>query len=171
MLAGQIRDGDDRLCERSNMIGHLTGSALVLKDNQALLIHHLALDRWLQPGGHLERGEDPEQGARRELAEETALTKVSLHKGVHSDSPTSSILPIDIDSHLIPANAKKNEGEHLHHDFQYIYVMDGDEPLRIDQNEVSNTRFAPLSELQSGALGKRLKRVVEKLKALGIASD
>lgn len=65
VLAEQMIDGDQGLYSRQNMKGHLTASALVLDQNdRVLLILHNALKRWLQPGGHLDQGEDPEMGAK-----------------------------------------------------------------------------------------------------------
>ena len=31
-------------------------------------------------------------------------------------------LPVHIDTHHIPANPKKNEPPHYHHDFRYVYI-------------------------------------------------
>ncbi len=68
VLAEQMIDGDQGLYSRQNMKGHLTASALVLDQNdRVLLILHNALKRWLQPGGHLDQGEDPEQAMTRAL--------------------------------------------------------------------------------------------------------
>ena len=40
------------LAHRTNLTGHITGSAWVVDPTytQALLIHHLKLDKWVQPG-------------------------------------------------------------------------------------------------------------------------
>lgn len=185
-LVEQLGQGDRQLSCRSNMIGHLTASALVLRDNrddraqgeeiakniQVLLIHHRALNRWLQPGGHLDHDEAPEAGARRELMEETGLTAVELLDGF--DGPETVF---DIDSHLIPANPRKNEGSHYHHDFQYIYRLrpstNHDPSCRTNQvevfeislqeDEVAQFAWINLSELATGQYGKRLERVARKL--------
>ena len=52
---------------------HVTGSAVVLGAQGVLLHHHKRLGLWLQPGGHLEPGEQPWEAARREAEEETGL--------------------------------------------------------------------------------------------------
>lgn len=180
-LSEQLAKGDLTLTCRSNMIGHLTASALVLRRKpgdesllvesrlvespggdenrlEALLIHHLGLNRWLQPGGHLGSNEEPEAGARRELAEETGLVDIELLDGFAGPGSV-----FDIDSHLIPANAKKSEGSHLHHDFQYIYMLKGSDQIALQQDEVSKFAWTDLTALNSGKYGSRLQRVARKL--------
>lgn len=54
---------------------HVTGSAIVVTtDRTRVLLHkHKRLGLWLQPGGHIDPGELPWQGALREAVEETGL--------------------------------------------------------------------------------------------------
>jgi 8-oxo-dGTP pyrophosphatase MutT (NUDIX family) len=52
---------------------HVTGSAIVFGPRGVLLHRHKRLGLWLQPGGHLERGETPWDAAIREAQEETGL--------------------------------------------------------------------------------------------------
>src|ERR1043165_802932 len=67
-----VHDNPDCL-ERSNLAGHLTASAFVIdrERRHLLLIHHKALGRWLQPGGHADGDPDLRAVARREVSEET----------------------------------------------------------------------------------------------------
>lgn len=127
---------------RSTASAHITGSAFIL-DRPAsalLLIHHRALDRWLQPGGHIDDGEDAATAALREAAEETGLT------GLRLISWRGGLLPIDIDSHVIPANPRKGEAGHVHHDIRYLIRSDST-ALSPDQAETLGARWVSLDEL------------------------
>lgn len=127
---------------RSTAAAHITGSAFIL-DRRAcalLLIHHRALDRWLQPGGHVDEGEDASTAALREAAEETGLA------GLRLMSWRGGLLPIDIDSHAIPANPRKGEAAHVHHDIRNLIEADTT-ALSPDQAETLGARWAPLDEL------------------------
>ena len=69
---------------------HVTASAVVVGRRGVLLHRHRRLHRWLQPGGHLDPGELPEDAARRECEEETGLIvrhppdgPVLVHVDVH----------------------------------------------------------------------------------------
>ncbi len=59
-----------------------------------LLVKHKDYDRWTQPGGHIEKGEIPEEAAAREVYEETGL-KVKI-LGEHFPREEDYIRPLGI---------------------------------------------------------------------------
>ncbi len=66
---------------------HVTGSAVVIGPRGVLLHLHKRLGLWLQPGGHIDEGETPEQAALREVREETGFTCTDptfVHVDVHA---------------------------------------------------------------------------------------
>ncbi len=90
--------------------GHITCTGLVLGPSldRVLLVHHARLDRWLLPGGHVERTDRGiEDTARREVLEET---------GAALDARFPPVL-VGLDVHGIPP--KRNEPFHLHHDIVF----------------------------------------------------
>ena len=110
----QIKKNPIAWWQRSTLDGHVTASAWVLnaEKTHALFLHHAKLNRWLQPGGHLDEADiSPAQGAIREAREETGIAKLTLdafHKGAI----------FDVDVHLIAAH--KHEAAHLHYDLRYL---------------------------------------------------
>src|ERR1017187_8893724 len=52
---------------------HLTASAFVVSSRGVILLRHRLLGIWVQPGGHIDPGEGPEEAALRETLEETGL--------------------------------------------------------------------------------------------------
>ena len=64
---------------RLNVVGHITASGLVIKDDLALLIYHPYIKQWMQPGGHIDNGEEPIEAAIREVYEETGVVCESLN--------------------------------------------------------------------------------------------
>ncbi|HEY1683948.1 MAG TPA: NUDIX domain-containing protein [Tepidisphaeraceae bacterium] len=141
---------------RSEFRGHITCSALVTNtDGEILLIHHRALDRWLAPGGHVERNDDSlAAAAMRELSEETGIAREKI-----SISPWWARAPLHVDRHTIPANPAKNEPEHEHWDF--CYRLNCDSPtMRIDADEVCDVRWC-----SPGNLPERFYRTMRAMKA------
>jgi 8-oxo-dGTP pyrophosphatase MutT (NUDIX family) len=93
--------------------GHVTASGLVLSEDAdaVLLVFHGRLERWLQPGGHLEPSDaSVVAAARREVGEET---------GIRLDDGLEPRL-VGVDVHDIPA--ARGEPAHRHHDLMFGFV-------------------------------------------------
>ena len=143
LLQWQIEQGD-HLNQRSTMPGHLTTSAIVLSPDhsQALLIDHVTIGRWLQPGGHYEPADYFWQSAEREAVEETAVIGLTLHPW-HAGADN----PFVIDSHDVPGKPSRHEKPHVHHDLQYLFIADPATPLVHQAEEVHAAKWAPVEEL------------------------
>jgi len=158
-LIAQLTTDKGDVFDRRNMLGHITTSALVLdvKAGKVLLIDHIGLQRWLQPGGHYEGLVALWLSALREVAEETGAQDAELHIWTMVAN-----CPFDIDTHDIPANLAKCEGDHLHHDYVYLVTADSTKPLIPQEEEVNDAKWEPVSILWS-LPGERFKRICRKL--------
>lgn len=145
ILQKQLADGED-IVSRKNFHGHVTASGLVLSpDNKVLLIFHNKLKRYLQPGGHIEAVDETlVDAARREVVEETGLQNIMLHPW-HLEMG----IPLNIDTHAIPANPNKDEDDHFHHDCMYVFYAD-EEVVMLDTTEVSDFKWVDVNDLPEG---------------------
>ena len=78
----------DRPCDEHADPTHVTASAIVTGSRGVVLHLHKRMGIWLQPGGHIEPGETPEDAALREVYEETGLALAHPPEGprlVHVD--------------------------------------------------------------------------------------
>ncbi len=75
---------------------HFCASAFVINpvNKKILLVEHGIWNRWVQPGGHMEDNETPEETAIREVFEETGI-KISLI-GEHFPREDDMIRPLGI---------------------------------------------------------------------------
>lgn len=94
-------------------IGHFTAASWITCPNSqsVILLHHRKLNKWLQPGGHIEANETARQASLREAVEETGLNGLSLI--------TENIFDIDI--HMIPEI--NGHPPHFHFDIRYHYTL------------------------------------------------
>jgi 8-oxo-dGTP pyrophosphatase MutT (NUDIX family) len=143
LLRWQIGQGD-ALDRRDTYPGHVTTSAYVLAPDHAriLLIDHVVIGRWLQPGGHWEEALTFADSAAREVLEETGVQGLRLHPW-HAGGD----MPFVIDSHDVPGKPARGEPAHIHHDLQYLFIADPALPLVAQVEEVHAAAWKPLAEL------------------------
>ncbi|MBB1543631.1 MAG: NUDIX domain-containing protein [candidate division SR1 bacterium] len=133
ILEKQLTNGEN-IGSRKNFNGHMTACAYLINNRKCLKIHHIGLDKWLAPGGHREEGDNElYHTAMRELSEEAGIKHAELHPW-HKEH---EMLPLDIDTHYIPHSKKKNEDEHFHHDFRFVFVLNSDHKINLQEEEVS----------------------------------
>lgn len=152
---------DEKFNHRKSFSGHGTGAAIVFSPDKTeiLLIHHKFLDRWLQPGGHWDPEDpDPWTVAEREAIEETGVRIARIVPLI----PEKPEVPIDIGSHFIPANPKKDEPAHFHHDFRYVFIA-SDKELAHQEKEVFACRWIPLND--TATIEPEIRALIDKVQA------
>lgn len=157
LLRWQMTEGH-ALDRRDTFPGHLTTSAFVLSPDhaQVLLIDHVVIGRWLQPGGHWEEAEYFHLSAAREAIEETGVQGLTLHPWHRGGD-----LPFTIDSHDVPGKPSRGEPAHIHHDLQYLFLADPALPLVAQVEEVHGAAWKPVA-----ALAEIAPRALERLSQL-----
>ena len=118
---------------RLNKEAHFTASGFVISNKKVLLIFHNKLQKFIQPGGHIENDDENLLGAaKREVEEETGLKVVPCRE--------FKSIPVYIDIHKIPYNKNKNEPEHYHYDCMFAFELDGLNNVKLQEDEVSGYR-------------------------------
>lgn len=139
------RHSEYDLYDRRTGEGHITASAVLFSaaDDRILLLYHRSLNKWLQPGGHIERSDNSVlDAAVREISEETSLARSSFQ----IKACANGNLLLNVSSHPIPANERKSEGGHFHHDLMFLFVLEGRFDVAIDPEESSLYRWFSLEE-------------------------
>lgn len=102
---------------------HITGSGVLTRAGQVLLLRHRLLGIWVQPGGHVEEGETPWAAARRETAEETGL---EVHLAGAEGGTPPPLLHVDV---------HQAAHGHTHLDLRYLLALEGDPTPRPPEDE------------------------------------
>ncbi len=144
---------------RTCLEGHLTGSALVVDPsrNATLLIHHAKLDRWLQPGGHVDGKGDLAAASLREALEEVGI------EGLEVCEPA-----IDLDIHAIPERG--DEPAHLHLDVRFLVIAPPDAAATIN-HESLDARWVTADDAEGLIASDELRRLVDKGLAIGSSAE
>lgn len=122
---------------------HLTASAFILGERGMILHRHRRLGIWVQPGGHVDGGEEPAAAALREATEET---------GLHLDHAEVEPALVHVDVHAGPRG-------HTHLDLRYLLLADTRDPAPPagESQEVRWVTFAQARSLADpglqGAIG------------------
>lgn len=106
-------------------------------DKKILLCHHKKFNRWVQPGGHIEDSETPEETALRETYEETGV-RIKL---VGDRFPRE-------DDFLRPLGIQRNRGKDgsLHIDITYVAVPLSQDDV-IEDDEIDRCAWFSMEQL------------------------
>lgn len=106
-------------------------------DRKILLCHHQKFNRWVQPGGHIENNETPEETALRETYEETGV-RIKL---IGERFPRE-------DDFIRPLGIQRNRGKDgsLHIDITYVGVPLNQDSV-IEDDEIDRCAWFDMEQL------------------------
>ncbi|MFE0255270.1 NUDIX hydrolase [Streptomyces sp. NPDC059010] len=145
----ELLDASADLTSRKEFRGHVTAGA-ILADPAGRVLHlrHVALNRWLLPGGHVEADDiSLLAAAQRELSEETGIPAAIVTPAGHR--------PVHIDAHPIPANPAKGEPDHQHFDFRFLFGTSAD-VVELQTEEVSAAAWRHADTIENETLRSRV---------------
>ena len=149
---------DNQITNWNNFDGHVVvGGFVYAKEEQKfLVIYHNDLKMFLYPGGHIDSGDvNPLEASKREVFEETGFD--DIEEVILSNN---GLIPIDIDTHVIPYNERLNLPEHYHFEFRYLFTIDSIKEVKLDMNESSNFKWISIDELRDD---KNYGRIAKKI--------
>jgi 8-oxo-dGTP pyrophosphatase MutT (NUDIX family) len=134
---------------------HVTVGALVLSSRGIILHRHKRLGIWVQPGGHVDAGEEPEDACRREASEETGLE-------VHHLDP---VRLFHVDVHPGPSG-------HTHYDLRYLMMSEPRDPSPPtgESPDVYWFDFEAASERATADLVPVVRALARSIDSLGVAN-
>ncbi|MFC7139095.1 NUDIX hydrolase [Halosimplex aquaticum] len=106
---------------------HYTATVYVVSDGAVALHVHDGLDRWLPPGGHVDRDELPHEAGLREVREETGLDPELVADVDDVESATIDPLPKPQHFQLADVNVHGDFVGHQHVDMVYYARADSRE--------------------------------------------
>lgn len=101
------------------------------KPKKVLLVHHKKFNMWIQPGGHIERFENPVEAAIREAKEETGVD-IGFIKSFSKQTKDKVTKFLTIPKFFLEQKiaAHGQEPEHLHLDIQYVVGVEKEQVLK-----------------------------------------
>jgi 8-oxo-dGTP pyrophosphatase MutT (NUDIX family) len=117
-------------------------ASLIINEKEILLIHHKKLNKWLPPGGHIEKNETPDEAIKREIKEElnSDLELISYKKPFFFEK-NSLVFPFYINKHKI-------SDEHYHYCLYYLGKLKNTN-INIEKNEILNYKWVKIQELEN----------------------
>lgn len=150
---------------QSNIEKHFAVSGFVMnrEETKLLMVFHKKLNIWVIPGGHLELDEYPEEGAKREIFEETGIKATvidsSEFKFTGNKKESSIATPYTMLRESIPG--KGDKPAHVHMDFIFLCIADEKKPTKREV-EVSDVKWMTWREVLDSDTFESIKEFARK---------
>ena len=118
-------------------------AAIIVHNNEVLLVNHPRYDKWLPIGGHIELHEDPEVALLREIKEESGLEQISILSS-RPDFKSPGFKPL-----VTPNYVDVHEANAPHRHISFTYLVESKSPDFVLSAEHNAMRWFTNAELRS----------------------
>jgi len=135
---------------------HFCASVLIIdkRTKKILLVKHKKFDKWVQPGGHIEENEVPEEAAIREAYEETGLNIKLI--GERFPREDDGVRPFAVQYN----RGKKGD---LHIDIVYVAVSYDNREFILNEQESLDIAWFSRNELENIPVFPDIKISMDRL--------
>lgn len=135
---------------------HFCASVFVVDPitKKILLVKHPKFNKWVQPGGHIEDNETPEETALREVYEETGIRVKLL--GERFPRENDFIRPLGIQKN------RSSSGD-LHIDIIYVGIPTNQDDIVFDKEESQEFEWFSRKELENISVFPDIKITMEHI--------
>ena len=149
---------DEDFCgQRSNLVGHLTSSAWVVNKSRdsVVMAHHNIYKSWSWLGGHADGDKDLLYVAKKEVEEESGLSKILALSETPIDVAVINVNPHIKRNKLVPA--------HLHFNVTYLFEANEDDSLIHRPEENSGVKWVKNSEVLTESSEDCMKEIYTRI--------
>lgn len=142
---------------RENRIAHFTATAWIVNEDRTkvLMAYHNLYKSWAWIGGHADGDGDLLRVVKKEVAEETGLTRLTqLWDGIYN------LRVIPVESHVKRGTYVNS---HLHLDVEYLFQADEADLVRVKADENSAVGWLPIGELERYVSEENMKPIYARL--------
>ena len=142
---------------RSNLIGHLTSSAWVINKsrNSAVMAHHNIYKSWSWLGGHADGDRDLLYVAKKEVTEESGLSKILALQETPIDIAVINTTPHIKNNKFVPA--------HLHFNVTYLFEVDEKDLLIHQPEENSGVKWIKNEDILKEPMENFMKPIYRRI--------
>ncbi|MBW2978322.1 NUDIX hydrolase [Candidatus Woesearchaeota archaeon] len=142
------------------MTTDLVVAGFLIHNNKVLLIHHKKLDVWLPCGGHIDKGETPDNALKREFKEELNLDIRILNRNnipMDGNIIKQLAVPFYVNVHQI----SKTE-DHDHCCLYYLCQPKNPEKIIANKDELKDFAWVSIEELNQDHIPADVRNIAKK---------
>ncbi len=141
----------------------ICASAIIVQGNKTYLIKHKKLEVWMNPGGHVEENETPEEAAIREAKEETGIEVEIIGLNGENKIKTDIAYELNKPFSIMYEFVDYKTGMHEHYDMVYLTKPKDQSKITLNKEETLDAGWFSEKELKNIKMYENTKLILEKV--------
>jgi 8-oxo-dGTP diphosphatase len=138
----------------------MTSCGVILHGGRILMFRHKKLGKWLFPGGHVEKNEDPIETVIRETKEETGLDVKVVDAGKGKRLKYKDVFEPQRPLSILIEKARYGNDLHVHFDFVYLAKLGKAREIVAKEDELGEFKWFGRNDICSADTSEDVKEMM-----------